>query len=244
MCGGGIAGRLSKRLARFGIHSIADLITADPVTIRDRFNVVLMRTVLELQGTRALQLETERVLKDQLIYSRSFSAPVTAEKGLRQVLSIYAQQGAARLEKHHKTAQLVQAFAGTSHYSSTPGYYPAVTVKLPHPSSSPITLTRAISRLIQEVDFAMQPRLVRAGIILTDLAAAGTQPALDIFDRNPATEGLGQLIQDVNRHTRPGLLGLGYAGLAQPPEWSMRREMLSARGTTVWDELPLVRSGR
>ena len=46
----GIAGRLTKRLNVMGIFTIADLVRADPVAIRDKFNVVMMRTVLELQG--------------------------------------------------------------------------------------------------------------------------------------------------------------------------------------------------
>src|SRR4029453_15069764 len=39
----GIAGRLTRRLNVLGIFTIADLAGADPVMIRDRFNVVVMR---------------------------------------------------------------------------------------------------------------------------------------------------------------------------------------------------------
>ena len=49
----GVATRLTKRLNVLGIHPILDLSRADPVMIRDRFSVVMMRTVLELQGTPA-----------------------------------------------------------------------------------------------------------------------------------------------------------------------------------------------
>ena len=95
----GVAGRLTKRLNGLGIHTILDLANADPVRIRDRFSVVLMRTVLELQGTPCIPMEEERIGRDQLIFSRSFSTPITTAADLRQVMSVYSQQASARLAK-------------------------------------------------------------------------------------------------------------------------------------------------
>jgi DNA polymerase V len=48
-----VATRLTRRLNVMGIFSILDLSRADPVMIRNRFSVVMMRTVLELKGTLA-----------------------------------------------------------------------------------------------------------------------------------------------------------------------------------------------
>jgi DNA polymerase V len=110
----GVAARLTKRLNGLGIHSIPDLARADPVRIRDRFSVVLMRTVLELQGTPCIPLEEERIGRDQLIFSRSFASPITTGADLRQVLSVYAQQASARLARHGLQAKVLTAFAATS----------------------------------------------------------------------------------------------------------------------------------
>jgi DNA polymerase V len=49
----GIAGRLTRRLDVMGNFTIADLVRADPVAIRDKFSVVMMRTVLELRARPA-----------------------------------------------------------------------------------------------------------------------------------------------------------------------------------------------
>lgn len=46
----GIAGRLERRLSGYGFRSIWDLATVDPVQVRKWFNVVMMRTALELRG--------------------------------------------------------------------------------------------------------------------------------------------------------------------------------------------------
>ncbi len=108
----GVATRLTKRLNALGIHSILDLARADPVRIRDRFSVVLMRTVLELNGTPCIPLEEERIGRDQLIFCRSFATPITTGAGLRQVLGVYAQQASARLARHGLQAKVLTAFAG------------------------------------------------------------------------------------------------------------------------------------
>jgi DNA polymerase V len=94
--------------------------------IRDKFSVVMMRTVLELQGTPCIPMEEERIGRDQLIFSRSFATPVTTAAGIRQVLSVYGQQASARLAKHGLQAKVLTAFAGTSHYNArTPPTLPS-----------------------------------------------------------------------------------------------------------------------
>src|SRR5690606_13398339 len=121
----GIASRLEQRLTAMGITSIADLAAADPTRIRKAFNVVVMRIALELRGIPAISAEEDRTgRKDQLIVSRSFSEKITTRDGIRQVLSIYAQQAASRLVKHRQVTKLLTAFAGTSHYSEQ-RYFPS-----------------------------------------------------------------------------------------------------------------------
>lgn len=53
----GIGFRLPRRLAEIGITTPLQLRDADPTMIRQRFNVVLQRTVMELQGTPCIDLD-------------------------------------------------------------------------------------------------------------------------------------------------------------------------------------------
>ena len=39
-----------------------------------------------------------------------------------------------------------------------------------------------------------------------------------------------------------GSIGLGHGGIRGGPDWTMKREMLSPRYTTHWDELPVVKA--
>ena len=236
----GVAARLTKRLNAVGIHSILDLARANPVMIRDRFSVVLMRTVLELQGTPCIPMEEERIGRDQLIFSRSFAKPITAAADLRQVLSVYAQQASARLAKHGLQAKLLTAFAGTSYFNQHDKSFPSVCVPLPMPTADPVILTKAAHALLPGIHEGV--KYVRAGIMVTDLRPSGNQKPLELFENPHEEREIGALLEDVCRRYGRGSIGLGYAGIKGGLDWSMKRDMLSPRYTTHWDELPIVKA--
>jgi DNA polymerase V len=231
----GIAARLERRLAALGITTIADLAAADPVMIRTAFNVVVMRTALELRGVACIPAEEDRTgKKDQLIVSRSFSEKVTTKEGMRQALSIYAQQASARLVKHGQVAKILTAFAGTSHYTEQVRY-PSQVVRLPFPTADPVELTRAAHQLLPQIDEGV--RWARAGIMLTDLRPAAVIQPLELFRHAHEDAGISTIIDKIQKKTGRDLLGLGWGGMRPGPSWQMHRGMLSRRATTHWDEL-------
>jgi DNA polymerase V len=236
----GIAGRLTLRLNALGIFTIADLARADAVVIRDRFNVVVMRTVLELQGIPAIPMEEERIGRDQLIFSRSFATPITTAAGIRQVMGAYGQQASARLGKHGLQAKILTAFAGTSHFNPNDISYPSVCVPLPMPTADPVILTKAAHALLPRIVEGI--RYARAGIMVTDLRPTGNQAPLSLFENPHEERHIGELLEDVTRRYGRGSIRLGFAGIRGGPDWTMKRNMLSPRYTTHWDELPLVKA--
>ena len=236
----GIAGRLTRRLNVMGIFTVLDLVRADPVVIRDKFSVVLMRTVLELRGTPCIPMEEERIGRDQLIFSRSFAKPVTTAAGLRQVLGIYGQQASARLSKHGLQAKVLTAFAATSPFRQQEQAYPSVCVSLPMPTADPLLLTRAAHALLPNIRDGLQ--YAKAGIMLTDLRPTGNQSPLEPFENRHEERAIGPLLEDVSRRFGRGSIGLGRAGIKTGLDWTMKRDMQSPRYTTHWDELPLVKA--
>lgn len=237
----GVAGRLAKRLERLGIHTIADLKAAEPAWIRDKFSVVLQRTVLELNGTPCNMMELEPPAKKQIIFSRSFAKPITDWQDMRQVLSEYAQQGAIRLAKGEQTARVMSIFAGTSHFNQENASHPSALVKLAGPTADPVTLVRAA---VQGFEGRMVPGApyARAGIMLTGLEPAGEQPMFDEFTTAHEKKRIAALIGAVRDKYGPGAVGLGHAGLQAKPEWSMKREKCSPHYTTDWDQLVTVKA--
>lgn len=237
----GIAGRLGKKLNAMGIFTIADLKAADPVAMRKKFSVLMQRTIMELNGIPCIPVETEIATKQQLIFSRSFSTPVTTAARMHEVMAIYAQQAAIRLAKDHQQAKIMACFAGTSYFNEKFSSFPSATVKLAAPTADPVVLTKAAvgaleDRLVDGVPYA------RAGVMLTDLSPAGAAPQLPVFATAHEEKHIGALLGDIMDRFGTGSIGLGRAGMVESPDWSMKRKAMSPRYTTEWDELPLVKA--
>ncbi|KQO98628.1 Y-family DNA polymerase [Leifsonia sp. Leaf264] len=233
----GVAGRTEKRLNVLDIHTIKDLRDADPKLIRTKFSVVLQRTVYELRGTDAIVTEPTRAAKEQLIYSRMFGQPVTRAEDMEQMLSVYAQRASARLRKQGSVAQHLQVFAGTHGFNpDAVQSYPAVSVTLSVPTDDPITLSKAA---IQSLGPQLVPgaKYVRAGVILTGITPKASHAFLEPFTPLYDQKDLGAVIDSVTKKVGTGAIGLGLGGIRKGPVWKMRREQLSPRATTHWDEL-------
>lgn len=65
---------------------------------------------------------------------------------------------------------------------------------------------------------------------------------LDGFVSTQETKQVGPLLEKIRSEHGNATIGLGSAGLREGPSWQMRREMMSPRYTTHWDELLTVRA--
>lgn len=76
-----------------------------------------------------------------------------------------------------------------------------------------------------------------------DLMPAGVHIPLDGLAYEHERRDVAGLLASVQEKCGAGAVCLGLAGFSMPAEWEMRRDMLSNRGTTHWDELASVRIG-
>lgn len=76
--------------------------------------------------------------------------------------------------------------------------------------------------------------------MLTDLRPAAQAQPLELFRYAHEESGIAELIDKVQKKEGRDLLGLGYGGMRPGPTWQMKREMLTPRATTHWDELAIV----
>ena len=232
----GVAGRTAARLERVGIETVAELRAADPVMIRHRFSVVLMRTVLELNEVPAIPLEDERTTRQQILVSRSFPDPIPHPAVIGGALADFAQRAARRLRQDGSETSVLTAFAATSPHRPGPDHAPSKVVRLHSPTDEP-------ARLVEAAKGALLPELVegmpylRAGVICTGLAPAGSVPALPGLVRQPAP--VGALLDQVNARFGAGTIALGATGTSAPAPWRQRQADLSPEYTTRWAELPV-----
>jgi DNA polymerase V len=151
------------------------------------------------------------------------------------VLASYAQRACTRLNSRDTVARTLTSWAMTSRFSSVQQESPSATLSLPAPTNDPVLLTRAAQALLPRI--VEGTRYTKAGITLTNLSPAGAQPAFDLFAEPQQDRGLGPLLQQVRERSGTDSIGIGRGGLRTAAEWEMRREMMSPRYTTRWDEM-------
>jgi len=221
-----------------GIYTAADLRDADAVRVRRRFGVVQERVVQELRGLDCLPLEEMRADKEQIQFSRSFAVPISTVTELEEVLSVYTQYAAARLRQQGSLARLMRAYASTSPFSDDHVTH-AVSLAFPDPTDDPVTMYRAaIAALGPQLGGDL--RYVRVGVSLHEFSRRESHASLDIFNTEIAEFSAGGVLDSVAAKYGQEALGLGLAGLKANRAWTMRREMVSPRATTHWDELATV----
>lgn len=250
----GVGRRLTHKLVARGIMTAKDLRDADPIAIRRKFSVLLQRTVLELRGTPCVEDASNALdgfRKQQILCSRMFSRPVVGRIEIKQALSVYVQNACRRLRRQGCLASCVGIFCGVSPYSKTSAesslHY--VHTALESPTDNPMVIMKAINEhLVDLVD--PHTHYIRAGVILSDLTLESTYQTLEGFEAERDSHNIGEVLDAATMRFGQYSLGLGYGGIRGKgrkdhetgAEWSMRRQMLSPRCTTRWDEMAVVRA--
>ena len=115
-----------------------DLASQSSKRIQSQFNVVVARTVMELNGTACMELEDITPNKQQIVCSRSFSRRLTTYSELSQALSKFCSRAAEKLRRQQSVTGYVSVFIRTSPFNPQEPYYQrSATIKLASASQAP-----------------------------------------------------------------------------------------------------------
>ena len=232
----GIGRRLGQHLRALGIQTALQLADSHPGWIRQRFNVVLARTVAELNGQSCLQLEEVRPAKQQIISSRSFSSAITDPEALCEAVAEYTARAAEKLRQEKQECRMVTVFARSAHYGQQP-YSAQRTVALAASTADTRDLLRSVRPAALEI-FRVGVKFAKAGVLLSEFSRGERQPPLFAVPGIRNDHLLMQVIDGLNQRKRHDVF-LAAQGIGQP--WAMRRDMLSPAYTTRWEDLPSCR---
>ncbi|HHB9143583.1 TPA: DUF4113 domain-containing protein [Klebsiella pneumoniae] len=212
----------------------------NPAFIRKNFNVVLERTVRELNGESCISLEEAPPPKQQIVCSRSFGQRITTYEEMRQAVCQYAERAAEKLRGERQYCRHISIFIKTSPFAVNEPYYGNVaTEKLNTPTRDTRDIIAAAVRSLDRI-WLDGHRYAKAGIMLNDFSPNGVAQ-LNLFDDvqpRPHSDALMKVLDGINHS---GLGKVWFAGRGIAPDWQMKREMLSPAYTTRWKELPVAR---
>jgi len=236
----GVGRRIANKLNAMGITTALQLAQTNPAFIRRNFNVVLERTVRELNGESCISLEEAPPAKQQIVCSRSFGERIVDYESMRQAVCQYAERAAEKLREERQFCRHISVFIKTSPFAVNETYYGnQASEKLATPTRDTRDIIAAAMKSLDRI-WIDGHRYAKAGIMLNDFTPTGVSQ-LNLFDEvqpRPASYELMQVLDGINHS---GLGKVWFAGRGIAPEWQMKREMLSPAYTTRWAELPVAR---
>jgi DNA polymerase V len=234
----GIGSRFAARLNQLGIHTVWDLASQPVDRIREQFNVIIARTVMELNGIPCLDLEEIAPDKQQIVCSRSFSRRLTEYRELAEALAEFSSRAAEKLRYQNSVAGHISVFIRTNPFNpSEPQYQRAAGIALPFATQDTRIIVGTANRLLKEL-FREGYRYQKCGVQLSRIQPASIPDQMDLFDSAAfAPTGSGKLMQAVDRINRRFPKGIGVAAIGFDQTWKAKAERVSKRYTTDWGEL-------
>ncbi|EBB6289109.1 Y-family DNA polymerase [Salmonella enterica] len=235
----GVGRRISRKLSTMGITTALQLARANPAFIRKNFNVVLERTVRELNGVSCISLEEAPSPKQQIICSRSFGERVTTYEALRQAICQHAERAAEKLLRGERQfCRHIAVFVKTSPFAVNEAYYGNVaSEKLLLPTRDTRDIISAAVKALDSI-WLDGHRYAKAGVMLNDFTPSGVSQ-LNLFDEEQPRAQSDELMKVLDRINHSGKGKIWFAGRGIAPEWQMKRDMLSPAYTTRWSDIPV-----
>lgn len=234
----GVGRRLAAKLADVGVENVLRLKRADPKRVRDKFGVLLERTVRELNGEAWIGMLDGPPPSKQVMSSRSFGDRVSTLHELEAAVSFHATNAAFKLRKQSLYASTVFCFIQNSPFDKHP-YYNSRTVALPAPTNSTMDIANAALAMLKQM---YKPRVYyqKVGVMLSGLVPAEGRQT-DLFGYTATRKKSAVLMESldkVNKKYGRGAVRLASEGYKNA--WAMQRNLKSPNYTTDWDELPVI----
>ena len=231
----GIGRRLAQQLVRMGIHSVLDLKQANPNHMKQYFSVNMERIVLELNGVKCFELETQFKARKEIIASRSFGRSVVCYNEIVEAITTFVTRAARKARQQSTLCGSISVFIRSSPFNAKEKFYAnSGTLSLkPMTNNSALILKSAL--MILPTIYKPGVRYSKCGVILSDLVDIDAVQN-DLWTvSSTEKEVLSQVIDHIN--DRFDKTSLRIATQPVKPLWGMKQSLKSQSYTTAWDQL-------
>jgi DNA polymerase V len=241
----GIGSKTAEKLNKFGIETVWDLANQPSKKIQTQFNIVVARTVLELNGISCLELSDITPDKQQIVVSRSFGRRLTEYNELSSALSEFCSRAGEKLRRQKSVAGTITIFIRTSPFQEQQ-YQRSASIKLDVSTQDTRAIISTANRLLKEI-FKDGYSYQKCGVQLSNIkpeSSPGQIELFDFFDNDLPVENkeLMKVIDQINKKFPKAIsiaaTGLGGSGM-EP--WKPTADNQSQRYTTDWNELVIVK---
>jgi DNA polymerase V len=230
----GIGHKTATKLSSLGIETALQLYQCNPQMIHKKFNINLMRTVLELQGESILEIEDESSQK-RILVSRSFGQKFSDLPTLKSALATHVNSAGQKLRGQSLAAQAIMVFLQTA-YSNRSDTEPHHSMVMPLQTPSYDTI-ELISVAVEALTRLYQKNLLyrKIGVMLLDLIPQ-TRIQTDMFSKNtPNRDQLMETLDNINQQMGRGTVHYAIQDLQK--NWHPKASLRTPAYTTDWGDI-------
>lgn len=240
----GVGRRIAAQLHESGIHTVLDLARLDPATERSRWNVVLERTVRELQGMQCIDLDDAPAPKKQIACTRSFGQAITELVPLVEAVSEFASRAAEKLRRQGGLASQLLVFCHTSPFRPGPRFNRSIVVPLRRPTADTGELVSAAAASMRRI-YKPGYKMAKAGVMLLDLVPGGVlQGEVDLEEKDHRDRTRLMVALDAlnQRYGKGTVHSANTGGTNKRQAWVMKQERRTPQYTTRWEDVPVAKA--
>jgi len=238
----GVGRKYAKRLLQFGVRNISELRQVNQDWLRKEFNVMLLRTVKELNNEICYQLETETPTRKSIVVSRSFAKDVMKEEDLLPLVARYATRLGEKLRKQGLKTKTLQVFLMVNPFKvpNSPYKYKSTIIELPYASANDNELIKATRMAIQHI-FKSQQLYKKAGVMALDLYP-NHYVQHHLFESIEQTQKSSKLMSAVDAiNQQLGKKVVHFAACGNGTAFKQNQNLLSSRYTTRWEDILVIK---
>lgn len=236
----GVGGKLELRYKQYGLHTVADLLGADPSRIKSLFGINGLRVRQDLGGQSTMPLSSHFEPQKSIMSTRSFGKETTDKSVIADAVAYHTRHVAADLRAMKHQAQLIRVLVLPSRHGDfflRGGVKEAV---LPVPTNDTIELLRVAERLVGEL-FEPGVPYKKAGVVVANLSSAEAGQQANLFREVDTKQfALMDTIDALNTHNKREVVVLGSR--LKSDEWHTRAGMCSPAYTTRWTDIASVKA--
>jgi len=237
----GIGRQWAKKLKSYGIVNALALKNADDKLLRQKFNVVLLRTATELRGTPCISVADVNPPNKTIIATSSFGNYLTQKHELEQSITSFTSRAAEKLRRQESIALHLSVFIRTNMFNKNLEQYSAgTTITMDAATAYTPTLVDAarkgLDRIFREGYYYKKAGVVLSMIIPQTVKQQGLFYAVDYNKEQGAMKAMDR----INLKYGKGTLKIGTAGTKRI--WSPKLEKRSPLFTTKYEDILVVKA--
>jgi DNA polymerase V len=231
----GVGARTSKHLNDIDIMTALQLRNADLKAMRNRFSVVMERTILELRGVSCIEFDADSEKKKQIICSRSFGEKITQLSLLKEAIAYHVTRACVTLREQDSIAQSITISITSNAFNPDAKQHSnSITIKLPQASNHTSHFLKAAMQGLERL-FKKGNSYIKSGIVLNNISDTQIVQA-DLFMPLPDhNDGVMNVLDRINSRFGKGTLRSGQEGFSKG--WVMKSEIKSPAYTTKLSEV-------